>query len=188
MRIRTIEVNGLFPAMIAIHLPVGNEPKCSRKALGDDGMVRKDNGEYISCTQFLEFIPESDIELASRLVQAGDEQAKVMRGVVVYVEITAPIYLWNEFVTYRVGAECLSSTSTMHIECKGLNGEALQKAKAEIPMGHEQTRVLMISYQTLRRIYFQRRNHRLPEWHTVCDWIKGLPFADKLITVERAKK
>ena len=39
------------------------------------------------------------------------------------------------------------------------------------------------NYRCLRNIYGQRRNHRLEEWQIFCDWIEGLPLADKLITV-----
>ena len=49
--------------------------------------------------------------------------------------------------TYRFGRERLSCESTMHVDCKGLVGEELQKAKAEIPMGKEQRAVDMFSYQ-----------------------------------------
>ena len=77
----------------------------------------------------------------------------------------------------------MSSQSTMHTDCKGLSGEELQKAKSEIPMGKELKKIDMFSYQTLRRIYIQRKNHRLPEWHQFIDWVRTLPLAEKLILV-----
>ena len=70
----------------------------------------------------------------------------------------------------------------MHIDCKGLTGEELVKAKSEIPMGKEQTAVDYYSYQSLRRIYHQRKNHRLQQWQEYCRWIESLPFAPTLIT------
>jgi hypothetical protein len=131
-------------------------------------------------------IPDSrDINLLSTLVKRGDEHAKVLRGVMVWCEINAPRYWWQEMDTYRVGAERLSSESTMHIEGKGMPEEELVKMKEELPEGHMQKRVWMFSYQTLRRIYFQRRNHRLPQWRTFCEWIKTLPFAEEFITIEK---
>ena len=114
-------------------------------------------------------------------MRQGDEHAKVLRGINVWAEITAPVYWWAELETYRAGHERLSSQSTMHTDCKGLSGEELQKAKSEIPMGKELKKIDMFSYQTLRRIYIQRKNHRLPEWHTFVDWIKTLPYAKELI-------
>ena len=83
---------------------------------------------------------------------------------------------------YRAGHERLCSESTMHIDCKGLLGDDLVRAKSEIPMGKELTKIDFFSYQCLRNIYKQRRHHRLPHWHTFCDWIKTLPFAEELIT------
>lgn len=72
----------------------------------------------------------------------------------------------------------------MHIDCKGLKGEELQQAKASIPMGRELTKVDFFSYQCLRHIYRQRRNHRLPEWREFCTWIDALPLAKEFITYE----
>lgn len=129
-------------------------------------------------------ISPKDLLLMSTLVRRGDEHAKVLRGIVVYAEISAPVWLYRELETYRIGRERLSSESTLHIECKGLSGEELEKAKGEISMGHIQKTVDMYSYQALRRIYFQRRNHRLPMWHDFCEWIESLPYAKELITVE----
>ena len=120
----------------------------------------------------------------TRLIKAGDEHAKCIRGIRVGVIIKAPIWFYRELETYSIGRDRLSSESTMHIDCKGLSGEELMAAKDEIKTGHQQRTVDTISYQTLRRIYFQRRNHRLPIWHQFCDWIKTLPFAEQLITIE----
>lgn len=65
--------------------------------------------------------------------------------------------------------------------------EFVLQIKNILPSSFMQKRVQYFSYQTLRRIYFQRRNHRLPHWHIFCDWIKTLPFADELILCERDK-
>lgn len=69
-------------------------------------------------------------------------------------------------------------------ECKSLSGEELEAAKDNINEGLRQTRTYMFSYQALRRIYFQRKNHRLPIWSEFCEWIKALPLAEELIIIE----
>jgi hypothetical protein len=69
----------------------------------------------------------------------------------------------------------------MHVDCKGLSNEELVKAKEELKEGTMQKRVQLFSYQTLRRIYKQRKDHRLPHWHKFCDWIKTLPYSKELI-------
>lgn len=53
-----------------------------------------------------------------------------------------------------------------------------------LPESYMQSRVIDLNYQTLRRIYFARRNHKLNEWHKFCDWIKDLPYAEDLITYD----
>ena len=58
-------------------------------------------------------IGENDMSLAQRLIRAGSEHRKFMRQIFVSVDITAPIYWWKEFDTYKVGTTA-NSTSTMH--------------------------------------------------------------------------
>lgn len=58
-------------------------------------------------------------------------------------------------------------------------------AKAKLPEGFLQARMLDTNYAELRNMYFQRRNHRLPEWNTdFVNWIKTLPYAEELIMYE----
>lgn len=53
-----------------------------------------------------------------------------------------------------------------------------------LPNAFLQTRTISFSYANLRNIYFQRRNHKLKEWHQFCDWIAILPYAKELIMLE----
>lgn len=184
LELKTIEIAGLGSALEALRLPYGKE---CRSAFNFLGSINADYEKPCLQTSSNVFIDEKDMKLLSSLVKNGDEHAKVLRGVVVWVKISAPIWFYRELETYRIGRERLSSESTMHIECRGLSGEELEAAKGAIPMGHIQKTIDMVSYQTLRRIYFQRRNHRLPMWHSFCDWIKTLPFAEELIICENNK-
>ena len=176
LEIRTLEVAGIAGAVSALRLPFGRDCRSKVSVLTAND---EKNRHFISNTDV--FIDEKDLALMSNLVKSGDEHSKVVRSIVVWAEIAAPIWFYRELETYRIGRERLSCESTMHIECRGLNGEELEKAKDEIPMGHIQRTVDMISYQTLRRIYFQRKNHRLPMWHKFCEWIESLPYAKELI-------
>lgn len=56
---------------------------------------------------------ENDLKLAQRLIKAGNEHRKFLRQIVVSVDITAPLYFWKEWDTYKVGTVA-NSTSTMH--------------------------------------------------------------------------
>ena len=182
MKIETIEIAGLAGALTALRLPFGKEVRSNIES--QIGFHPSEFGENPSFGgSSIIVIDPKDLTLMQTLVKRGDEHAKVVRGIIVWAKITAPVYWWAEEETYRAGHERLASESTMHIDCKGLSGKELQEAKAAIPMGKELTKVDMFSYQTLRRIVAQRHNHRLPEWHTFVDWVRTLPFAEELILV-----
>jgi hypothetical protein len=54
---------------------------------------------------------------------------------------------------------------------------------ALLPESYNQKRTVMLNYEVLANMYRQRKNHKLSEWHTFCDWIKTLPYSE-LITME----
>ncbi len=163
---------------------------------------------------------DNDIDLAKRLRKAGSDHRKFMRQIFVSCDITAPIYWWKEYDTYKV-ATVANSTSTMHkihskpfsIEdfshdhlteesLKAMNGmiEYLESVRLKymetkdkkywydliqlLPSSYNQMRTCTFNYETLINMYFARKNHKLEEWHTFCDWIESLPYAKELIIAE----
>ena len=52
-----------------------------------------------------------------------------------------------------------------------------------LPSSYNQRRTVMLNYEVLANIYVWRRDHKLDEWHTFCDWIERLPYSD-IITGE----
>lgn len=64
-----------------------------------------EDGNYI--------LGENDLGLAQRLCRAGSDHRKFIRMIMVCMDVTAPIYWWKEYDTYKVGTVA-SSTSTMH--------------------------------------------------------------------------
>ena len=64
-----------------------------------------ENGEFV--------FGENDLDLARRLAHAGSDHRKFLRQIFVSVDITAPLYWWKEFDTYKVGTVA-NSCSTMH--------------------------------------------------------------------------
>ena len=72
--------------------------------------ARMDSG-YDENGNFL--LGENDLDLAGRLAHAGSDHRKFLRQIFVSVDITAPLYWWKEFDTYKVGTVA-NSTSTMH--------------------------------------------------------------------------
>ena len=166
---------------------------------------------------------ENDLSLATRLARAGSDHRKYLRQVMVSMDITAPLYWWKEFDTYKVGTVA-NSTSTMHkIQAKEfsrddfsmekLTGESVAvmdsviacleaerlkfletKDKANwinmiqlLPSSYNQMRTVTMNYEVLINIYYARKNHKLEEWHILCDAIKALPYAENLILVKEEK-
>ena len=180
------------------------------------------NGTVTDTETFFE-MGEKDFDLMKNLRNAGTDHRKFMRMITVYLDITAPLYWWKEFDTYRVGVE-KNSCSTMHkihakeftledFSCEHLTAESITFGLEPIidilnknrelylqwknideekktlwwqmiqllPTSYNQKRTVMLNYEVLANIYKSRRNHKLDEWHTFCDWIEELPYSE-LIT------
>lgn len=197
-------------------------------------------------------IGPNDKQLMMALRNAGTDHRKFMRMITVYLDITAPLYWWKEFDTYKVGTVA-NSCSTMHkiaakeftpedfshehlidyylYSCNEVNGPVINDAphigcgglqllnltinvlnyyrekyiaatKTEeytglpakdiwwqmiqlLPSSYNQKRTVMLNYEVLANMYKSRRNHKLDEWHTFCDWIESLPYSE-LITGKQA--
>ena len=162
----------------------------------------------------------NDLDLAMRLAKAGSDHRKYLRIVFVRVDVTAPLYWWKEYDTYKV-ATVANSTSTMHkihskpfsmddFSCDHMTDgtkKFMETVVAELenirlrfketkskddwydmiqllPSSYNQMRTCTFNYETLINIYRARKNHKLAEWHTFCDWIEILPYAEQLITFE----
>ena len=179
--IKTLEISGFGAALQALRLPFGKE--CRSEVYSHHFADWSIEPIEVFC-KTSSFIDTKDLHLMSVLVKRGDEHAKVVRGIMVYAEINAPRYWWQEMDTYRIGTDRLSSESTMHIQGKGMSEDELIKMKEELTEGTMQKRVQVFSYQCLRRIYKQRKTHRLPHWREFCQWIEGLPLSKELITIE----
>lgn len=192
MEVLVMDTEGFNPAMKAVRLSFNSE--------------RKKNLDFIE-SKYQSLYTE-DYELVRNLIKKGDSHAKVMRMVTVWLDITAPRYWWAEMDTYKIGTVTMSE-STMHtIMKKELDSENFEggmdlatlnelnefiknrqfmKLKKKLPESFLQRRVVCTNYQTLRHIYFDRRNHKLPEWKYFIDRVLLLlPFSD-LITIEPDK-
>lgn len=178
-------------------------------------------------------IGEADHNLMQKLAKGGAVHAKYRRMIQVYATITAPLYWWKEFDTYKVGTVA-NSCSTMHkihskpfalddfshehlmdtdnsqntvfieqnpfvfmesmVFCLNICRENYLTTKDKkwwwqmiqlLPTSYNQKRTVMLNYEVLVGIYRDRRNHKLDEWHTFCDWIESLPYSE-LITGSEA--
>ena len=173
-----------------------------------------EKGEYV--------LGENDLSLAKKLAKAGSDHRKFLRQIIVSMDITAPLYWWKEFDTYKVGTVA-NSCSTMHkiqakefsrddFSCDRLSEEALavldsvilylegERIKYNVtkekehwhnmiqllPSSFNQMRTVSMNYEVLINIYYARKNHKLAEWHTLCDAIENLPYASDLILIKKA--
>ncbi len=53
-----------------------------------------------------------------------------------------------------------------------------------LPSSYNQLRTVTLNYEVLNNIYHARKNHKLAEWHTFCDYIRSLPYSSEMITLE----
>ena len=188
--------------------------------------------QYVGKATFIDIGP-NDHKLMDALNEGGPVHAKYRRMIPVWVTITAPLYWWKEFDTYKVGTVC-NSCSTMHkihakkftledFSCEKLMNlttqdipyhsnvmlvfdyrnvmrntiDALNNAREYyletkdkryweqmiqlLPTSYNQKRTILLNYEVLVNIYTWRKNHKLDEWHTFCNWIEELPYSE-LIT------
>lgn len=178
MKIELLEISGMVSALKALRLPYNKEPmsEIDHYLYAMDGSFRQYNR--------IDFDHEGkDIALMQKLIISGDEHAKPLRGILAYLDITAPIDWWVEAETYEAGHQRLFSASTMNTEGRGLKGHALRRELNSISFGREVRKIDYFSYQTLRRIVRQRYNHRKAEWHFFIGAVRKLPYAKELILV-----
>ena len=166
-------------------------------------------------------IGEHDMALMRSLIQAGPEHRKFLRMLNCYVRVTAPLYWWKEFDTYKVGT-ARNSCSTMHRimtnpftldnfstdKMSDVSKDWLTKTVCDLntlrdlwmhttdkelkksywyeliqllPSSYMQTANIMMSFETVINMYFQRRYHKLDEWRAFCEHIEMVPYLNEFI-------
>lgn len=191
MKFENTEVWGFKHAIRGMRNPLESWSK-------SDTFINGNCGTDCSCencsqTEGIE-IGERDLFLMQKLIKSGPEHRKFLRQIFVSVDITAPLYWWKEFDTYKIGTVS-NSTSTMHklastpitMDCFE-NGEMLYsftiaelemnrlkyletKDKNEwkrlivnLPESWLQKRTITMNYENILNMYRQRKNHKLTEW------------------------
>lgn len=108
MEFENTEVYGFKNALRGMRNPMSSWDKSDGKFVYPTTVDGKDD---LNGCHYL--IGKNDMKLAQQLIRAGSEHRKFMRQIFVSVDITAPLYWWKEFDTYKVGTVA-NSTSTMH--------------------------------------------------------------------------
>ena len=105
---------------------------------------------------------ENDLGLAMRLARAGSDHRKFLRQIFVSVDITAPLYWWKEFDTYKVGTVA-NSCSTMHkIHAKAFERDDFSHDKLD--EGGLAALDALISYLEFERIKFCEDKNNKQAW------------------------
>ncbi len=236
LKIEKVEIAGLEAAIRGMRNPKNSWERSDSVFITSDGDhhdICGNSGPWYGSDGWEEvLIGENDLKLMTTLRNAGTDHRKFMRMITVYLDITAPLYWWKEFDTYKVGTVA-NSCSTMHkiadkefavddFSHEHLDGvsrdmfiqndydqpyffcsfedmlyiqvEALNRARnlyldtkdkkywwqmiQLLPSSYNQRRTVMLNYEVLANIYKSRRNHKLTEWHTFCDWIESLPYSE----------
>lgn len=115
IKIENVEVMGWEAAIRGMRNPMNSWEK------SDSGWFSSEDDMGVNYAQYnshsdpseLYFIGSNDLDLMKRLAKAGTDHRKFMRMITVYLDITAPLYWWKEFDTYKVGTVA-NSCSTMH--------------------------------------------------------------------------
>ena len=93
------------------HISVMNLENAMRGARNPLNSWARSDSYYNEAGEYV--LGENDLSLAGRLCRAGSDHRKFIRQILVSMDITAPMYWWKEFDTYKVGTVA-NSTSTMH--------------------------------------------------------------------------
>ena len=185
--------------------------------MSDSGWEFVEDPSIINPNDEVKFVlGENDLKLMHTLAKAGSDHGKFLRMITVTMDITAPLYWWKEFDTYKVGTVA-NSCSTMHkihakeftlddfshehltIECRDLLEKIIVCLNAKrdlynrgkekhdwwqmiqlLPTSFNQRRTVQMNYAVALNMYHTRKNHKLDEWHVLCDEIKALPYFEKI--------
>lgn len=242
IKIENVEICGWEPTIRGMRNPLNSWAK-------SDSKTKLESWHDTSGGSFE--VGPNDKGLMERLAKGGPAHAKYRRFITVYLDIVAPLYLWKEFETYKVGTDS-NSCSTMHkiadkeftlddfshehliqdrdmcfkddlmagpecistphdilsivvdslnvyrnqylIATKKLKRTDLTEAERKhtksqqklywwqmiqlLPSSYNQRRTIKLNYETLYRIYHDRKGHKLDEWNEFCVWIESLPLSE----------
>ena len=130
-------------------------------------------------------IGPNDMALLQRLIKAGPEHRKFMRQIMVSVDITAPLYWWKEFDTYKVGTTA-NSTSTMHklattpitIDCFEID----DFEEIIFGVGEIQSPNMIIDYcEKLRQKYLETKDKKY--WKELIRWLPESWLQTRTVTM-----
>lgn len=157
--------------------------------LRDNGILQLNDFSYVA---EVAYIGPNDMELAQKLIKSGSEHRKFMRQIFVSVDITAPLFWFNEFDTYKVGTVA-NSTSKMHklastpitIDCfetDDLIKHLVWTCNDDLPWSIEATMKEYINaLEDLRKKYFETKDKRY--WKELIRWLPESWLQTRTVTL-----
>lgn len=229
IEIERVEIYGWEAAIRGMRNPMNSWSKSDSSYFSSKSL-----SGYLHHGEFVH-IGKNDLTLMKSLIKAGSDHRKFLRFINVTCDITAPLYWWKEFDTYKVGT-VRNSCSTMHtiakkeftlddfsfehVESLGdvdgfsleyddctrvMTGDVLKDRIVEVlnfnrekyletkdkkywwemiqllPSSYNQRATIQLNYEVLMKMYHERKNHKLDEWKTFCEWVKTLPYMEEFI-------
>ena len=140
--------------------------------------------------------------------RTGEGHDQFLTGIVVQFDLTFSLKAWTEAQRYhfldfvssqstmhRIGKFSLSSQCNEYVDPALMNIVKIKQLAYEadptpekylellynIPTGFKLTARMTTNYRQLKTIYYQRKNHRLPEWREFCEWIETLPYFKEIV-------
>jgi len=151
--------------------------------------------------------PERMSAVAERLRFRGDGHNKFLESIVIWLDVAAPRYFWQQFDTYRVGVT-KQSQSTMHTMTarplaqsdfahpiptahldhlnRLIEARDWEAVKHDLPESFVQRRIVCTNYMALQRTIRQRETHRLAEWHEFIDAVMAQAAHSELLKEDDA--
>lgn len=132
-------------------------------------------------------IGENDLKLAQTLITGGSEHRKFLRQIFISVDITAPLYWWKEFDTYKIGTVA-NSTSTMHklattpitLECFEIDD--FQPEFAEFDYDGFNPQRIVAYCEKLRKAYLKTNNKKY--WKELIRWLPESWLQKRTVTMD----
>jgi hypothetical protein len=209
LKIENVEIAGWRPTIRGMRNPKNSWDRIDSEFL-------EMSGNHDTPISLLENVGPNDHGLMMNLAKGGPVHAKYRRMITVWFDVTAPMFWWKEFDTYKVGT-VRNSCSTMHkIHVKpftiddfshegcdevmfaksALLGliETLEHLRVAfnntqekrywralielLPSNYNMKATICTNYEVLGHIRFDRKGHKVDEWHTFCDWVESLPYSE----------
>lgn len=183
MKFKNTEVWGFQHALRGMRNPLEswNKSDSSWKFVEDPSIINpNDEVKFV--------IGKNDLKLAQKLIRAGSEHRKFMRQIFVSVDITAPLFWWKEFDTYKVGTVA-NSNSTMHklattpitLDCFETDSYEPSILITRTNNVYDYVNGILDLCETLRQKYLATKNKRY--WKELIRWLPESWLQTRTVTM-----